>query len=225
LAIQFALRLVSTGRASGCVPTARSTAICPLLAHAGDPREPRNRRARVPMTAARTMHPPPAPAPVHLDDLLATFRRLPPRMGALWDVAYGRAPLAVLGPDSAMATWHQERGQRLLLALALIVPEPTLRAQFERVVVPTARATDVAELMRPLALARDAAATERPSLRALARAMVELISGQHAPAAKARAATPGAKRKPARHAPKAKPRARPRSPGRVTRAASRGRAA
>jgi hypothetical protein len=169
------------------------------------------------------MHPSPAPAPVHVDDLLATFRRLPPRMSALWEVAYGRAPLAALGPDSAMATWHQERGLRLLLALALVVPEPVLRAQFERVLAPTARAADLATLMRPLALARDAAATDRPSLRALARAMVEVISGQRVPVAKVLATRPVAKRKPARHTPK--PRARPRSTRRGTRAASRGRAA
>ena len=167
---------------------------------------------------------PPAPACIHLADLLATFRRLPPRMGALWDVAYGRAPLATLGPDSAMATWHQERGLRLLLALALIVPEPVLRAQFERVLASTARAADVADIMRPLALARDAAATDRPAVRALARAIVEVISGQSVPVAVAKppAVRSVATRKPVRHAPKAP--ARPRNTRRAARREPRGRA-
>jgi hypothetical protein len=169
------------------------------------------------------MHTVPASAPVHLDDLLATFRRLPPRMGALWDVAYGRAPLAALGLDSAMATWHQERGLRLMLALALTVPEPVLRAQFARVIASTARATDLAELMRPLALACGAAATDRPTVRALARATIEAISGPCSAAAKASAAASVATRTPGRGA--TPPRARPRRTRRATLAANRGRAA
>ncbi len=117
-----------------------------------------------------------------LDDLLATLRRLPPRMTGFWDVAYARAPLAALGPDSMLATWHQERGLRLLLALALVVPEPALRAQFERVIEPDARLADLIALIRPLVTARDVAADGRISVKALARAMIELLGGSPAPA-------------------------------------------
>lgn len=174
------------------------------------------------MSSLTTMPPAPASAPVPLDDLLATFRSLAACTGALWDAAYGRAPLAALGPDSAMATWHQERGLRLLLALALVVPEAVLRAQFERVLAPTARAADLAELLRPLAMARDASARHRPTVRALALAIVEVINGQCVPAAKAPAPATTPKRQPARHAPKA--RARPSRIRKNTRDVARGRA-
>ncbi|MCE9572648.1 MAG: hypothetical protein K8W52_05785 [Deltaproteobacteria bacterium] len=130
-----------------------------------------------------------------LDELFATLRRLPPRMGVFWDVAYARAQLAALGPDSMLATWHQERGFRLLLALALIVPEPTLRAQFDRVIEPDAQLADLIALIRPLVVARDVAGGEHLSMRALARAMLEVLGeapatarpAPHAPAPPARA--------------------------------------
>jgi hypothetical protein len=120
-----------------------------------------------------------APSLHHLEDLLATLRRLPPRMTLFWDVAYGRAPLAALAPDSLQATWHQERGLRLMLALALVVPEPRLREQFERVCA-DGQIADVVDLVQPMVLARRPPPPARRTIRDVAHAIIELLGGDRA---------------------------------------------
>ncbi len=116
----------------------------------------------------------------HLTELFVTLRRLPPRMGCFWDVAYGRAQLVMLGEDSIKSTWFEERALRLMLALAMATPEPLLREQFDRVIGPDGSVADVVTLVRPLVHARMLELPGAPTARtvwAAVLSLAEVVSG------------------------------------------------
>src|SRR5262249_37751378 len=85
-----------------------------------------------------------------LTELRNALRQLRLLGDVFWEIAYGRVKLSKLWEGRDAWSTAEEQGIRILLALALAVPEPLLRAQFERVTADGATAVDVAMLVQPL---------------------------------------------------------------------------
>jgi hypothetical protein len=83
-------------------------------------------------------------------ELLHALRQLRSLSDVFWDIAYGRTRLEHLWEGSDVWSPIEDQAIRVLLGLALVVPEPLLRAQLKRVTADRATAVDVAMLVQPL---------------------------------------------------------------------------